>query len=163
MFHPSAVGFSVTTLVVVGLPRVIALASISIFSDSITSSSAFPVLTCVPWTHCRGTVRVTQLTQLPQEAWWEPMFTGLPILGAELSNPSRWREVSGSCNPQVHFCVFEVCYMKLLGGFVSFNCLGLSIYISLLRHLLGSCKNAFASPKLLLDWIMGKWPRHHGR
>ena len=53
--------------------------------------------------------------------------------------------------------------MKLLGFFVSLNCLSPSFYISLLRHLSGSCKNAFASPKLLLDWMMGKWPRHHGR
>lgn len=100
-----------------------------------------------------------QLTQFPEHPGGSQCSLGLPILGAELSNPS---EVEGSFW-LIFLCMFEVCYMKLLGGLVSFNCLGLSIYISLLKHLSGSCKNASASPALLLDWIVGKWPRHHGR
>lgn len=79
---PLSSGFSVIALVVVGLPGVVVLTSISIFSDSITSSSAFPGLTRIPWPRCGDTGRATQLTQLPRAAWWEPVFPGAPHPGS---------------------------------------------------------------------------------
>lgn len=93
ILHPSAAGFSVIVLVGVGdgCPR--PSQHLFRFHNLILWVSSADLES---WPHSGGVAGVTQFTQMACKVWGSQGSAGLPILGAELWNPRKPRETSGS-------------------------------------------------------------------